>query len=233
MKVPGHYPSVSAGWVKKKLNKTSDIVLIDSRPKRKKYDKGHIPTAISIPDSQFKKLTGLLPQDKTELLVFYCGGLKCKLSHKSAKRAIDLGYTNVKVFSAGYPAWKKVAGASATASPVQIKSGKDEGSIDIEAFKKILKKSPQHVLLIDVRDPDEFATGSFKNAINMPSETVESKITSLPDEKPVVFVCSTGSRSGEAFYMVQDMRPNLKNVYYLEAEVTFNKDGSYKIVEPK
>jgi rhodanese-related sulfurtransferase len=230
LKVAGHYPSVSAEWVKKQVDNNADMVIIDSRPKRKKYDKGHVATAISIPDSQFNKLTDQLPQDKNKTLVFYCGGLKCPLSHKSAKKAIDLGYTNVKVFSAGYPAWKKVA---AEAAPAQVKAGKEEGSIAIASFKKILKENPESILLIDVRDPDEFATGAFKTAVNIPSEKVESKIGSLPSDKPVVFVCSTGSRSGEAFYMVQDMRPALKNVYYLEAEVTYNKDGSFKIVEPQ
>jgi rhodanese-related sulfurtransferase len=101
MKVSGNYPAVSADWVQKQIDKKTDMVLIDSRPKRKKYDKGHIPTAISIPDMKFDKMTAELPQDKDKLLVFYCGGYKCKLSHKSAKKAISLGYTKVKVFAAG------------------------------------------------------------------------------------------------------------------------------------
>ena len=209
------------------------MVLVDSRPKRAKYDKGHVPTAISIPDSQFDKLQDQLPQDKAKTLVFYCGGLKCPLSHKSAKKAIALGYTNVNVFSSGYPAWKEVAGASAaTAVPTQIKAGKEEGSIDIGVFENILKENPDSILLIDVRDPEEFAAGAFKTAVNVPSDKLEDEIKSLPSNKPIVFVCATGSRSGEAFYMVQDMRPDLKDVYYLEAEVTYNKDGSYKIVKP-
>jgi hypothetical protein len=32
--------------------------------------------------------------------------------------------------------------------------------------------------------------------------------------------------------MVQDLRPEMKSVYYLEGELTFNKDGSFKITEP-
>jgi hypothetical protein len=47
-----------------------------------------------------------------------------------------------------------------------------------------------------------------------------------------VFVCNTGARSGEAYYMVQDIRPQLKKVYYLEAETIYNKDGSVKITKP-
>ncbi len=82
---------------------------------------------------------------------------------------------------------------------------------------------------MDVRDTDEFATGHFKTAVNIPVDQLEEKVNSLPTDKPIVFVCSTGARSGESFYMLQDMRPELKKVYYLEAEVNFNPDGSYKI----
>jgi rhodanese-related sulfurtransferase len=229
MKVKGHYASVSVDYVKKKIDGKSDMVLVDARPKRKKYDKGHIPTAISIPDSQFAKLQHMLPQDKNKLLVFYCGGYKCKLSHKSAAKAIALGYTNVKVFSAGYPVWKEVAAAAA---PVQVKAGKEEGSIDIETFKKIMAQNPDSIMLIDVRDKDEFDTGSLKTAVNIPVDEMESKIKSLPLDKPVVFICGTGARSGECYYMVQDVRPEMKNVFYLDAEMTIHKDGSFELKKP-
>jgi hypothetical protein len=29
--------------------------------------------------------------------------------------------------------------------------------------------------------------------------------------------------------MIQDLRPELKNVFYLEAELTFNDDGTYAL----
>ena len=50
------------------------VMIIDSRPKRAKYDKGHIPGAISIPDSSFDKMTPQLPAQKDALLIFYCEG---------------------------------------------------------------------------------------------------------------------------------------------------------------
>ena len=53
MKVKGNYASVSVDFVKKQIDSNADMVVVDARPKRKKYDKGHIPTAISIPDTQF------------------------------------------------------------------------------------------------------------------------------------------------------------------------------------
>jgi rhodanese-related sulfurtransferase len=234
MKVAGNYPEVSVEWVKKQIDKKADMVVVDSRPKRKKFDKGHIPTAVSLPDMYWDKEKGKLPVDKDKLLVFYCGGFKCKLSHKSAKKAIAMGYTNVKVFSAGYPAWKAVAGdsAMASASSPKVKAGEEEGSIDIEYFKATITKSPESFHLIDVRDADEFATGSLKTALNLPVDNLEANIATLPSNKPVVFICGTGARSGESFYMVQDIRPEMKNVYYLDAEMTFNKDGSFTISKP-
>jgi hypothetical protein len=86
-----------------------------------------------------------LPEDKNKLVVFYCGGLHCKLSHKSAAKAITMGYTNVKVFSEGYPAWKAYAGsaASKTVAATAIKAGEEEGSIDHAEFKRLVSDSPE------------------------------------------------------------------------------------------
>lgn len=226
-----NYPAVSAEWVKRQIDKGADMVLVDSRPKRKKYDKGHIPTAISIPDMQFDDLKRQLPADKSRLVVFYCGGLHCKLSHKSAAKAIAMGYTNVKVFAEGYPAWVAYAGKASTtmASAASIKAGEEEGSIDHAEFKRLVNDSPEAILLIDVRDADEYKKGSLKTAVNIPIDNLEEKIKTLPEDKPIVFICGTGARSGEAFYMVQDVRPELKNVFYVDGEMTIKKDGSFTL----
>ena len=57
-----------------KVPQPEGAMIIDSRPYKPKYVNGHIPTAVSIPDSQFDKMTDKLPQDKNTLLIFYCGG---------------------------------------------------------------------------------------------------------------------------------------------------------------
>ncbi len=73
MKVKGSYAAVSVEYVSSQLL-TNEAFLVDARPKKAKYDKGHIPSAISIPDSDFDKLQGKLPAAKDMLLIFYCGG---------------------------------------------------------------------------------------------------------------------------------------------------------------
>jgi 3-mercaptopyruvate sulfurtransferase SseA len=57
-----------------KLPLSEEVMIIDSRPYKPKYAKGHIPTAVSIPHSQFDKMTAKLPADKNALLIFYCQG---------------------------------------------------------------------------------------------------------------------------------------------------------------
>ena len=52
----------------------ADTMIIDSRPKKAKFDKGYIPAAISLPDSKFDELQGNLPENKEALLIFYCEG---------------------------------------------------------------------------------------------------------------------------------------------------------------
>ena len=229
-----HYPAVSAEWVKSQIDGGKQMTLVDSRPKRAKYDKGHVPTAISIPDTYFDKQKDQLPTNKDQLVVFYCGGLHCKLSHKSAAKAIALGYTNVKVFAEGYPAWVAYAGkeSNQTVASTAIKAGSEEGSIDHSEFRRIVTEDPESIYLVDVRDADEFKKGSLKAAVNIPVDNLEDKIKTLPADKPIVFICGTGARSGESYYMVQDVRPELKNVFYLDGEMTIKSDGSFTLKKP-
>jgi rhodanese-related sulfurtransferase len=230
MAQPGAYASVSADYVAAKIaeNKT---LLVDSRPHKPTFEKGHIPTAVSIPDSQFDQLSGKLPRSLETPVIFYCGGLHCTLSHKSAARALVMGYKDVSVFDMGYPEWKARFGAAENMAAV--KAGEVEGSIDLERFKTLLEENPESMLLVDTRDADEFAKGHFKTAVNIPVADLEDKIPGFPADKPVVFVCSTGARSGEAYYMTRDVRESLTDVYYVEAQIGFKKDGTYTIKAPK
>jgi len=234
IQVPGNFAAVSTDWVKQQVTAKADVILIDSRPQQGKYDQGHIPGAISISDTQFDKLKDRLPADRDKTLVFYCGGLDCPLSSKSATKAIALGYTSVKVYPEGYPAWVAAAGTATVAKTAngELKTGKAEGTIDPMLFKKIMAENPAQVLLIDVRDKSEYDKGTLKTAINIPVDDLEKKIAALPSDRPIVFVCGTGARSGESYYMIKDLRPALKDVYYLDGELTIRKDGSYVLKEP-
>lgn len=223
----GNPPGISAAHLKKLIDKGEKMTLVDARPARK-FKKGAVPTAINISWTQFDKMTDQLPADKGELLIFYCGGYKCVLSAKSAARAAEMGYTNVALFQAGYPAWKEAYGDS---SGSLIKTGEEGGMLTIESFNRLLREKPDSVHLIDVRDQSEVdADGTFATARVLPVDQVEDEIESLPTDKPIVFFCSTGARSGEAYDMVRMVRDDLE-LYFLEAAVEFKKQ-EYPVVSP-
>jgi rhodanese-related sulfurtransferase len=233
----GNLHAVSVAYIKKLMDEKAPITLVDARPAARKYDLGHIPGAINLPDSQFDKLAKeKLPADKAAALYFYCDGLTCKLSNDSAMKAIAMGYTNVKVVPEGYPAWVAAYGPGPTAGAAQaavksapkIEAGKETGTISVASFERIYKEAPDTVYLIDVREPQEFATGTFKGALNFPINNLEKSIDKLPTDKPIVFFCGAGGRSGEAYDMVKLYKAELKTVF-LDAQIKWQKDGSYTI----
>ena len=71
-----YHDIVDTDFVKKHVTvpMAEDVMIIDARPKRPKYDKGHIPMAVNMPTSKFDKMVSILPENKNALLIFYCGG---------------------------------------------------------------------------------------------------------------------------------------------------------------
>jgi len=54
------------------------------------------------------------------------------------------------------------------------------------------------LLIIDVREPYEFAAGHIPQAINIPLGTLASHVVRLDQDKSFLLVCRSGNRSGQA-----------------------------------
>ena len=152
------------------------------------------------------------------------------------------GYTKVKLFQAGYPAWKEAYGAEQPAKAAaagsgaggapKVETGDEEGIITIASFNNLMKNHMDDFYWYDVRDPEEVeADGTYDKAVVMAVDEVEDRIDELPSDKPIIFFCSTGARSGEAYDLVKMKRESLK-VYFLDANVEFHKDGSMPTASP-
>lgn len=122
--------SVTVAQLAKKLESTkaarSTVAVFDANTEQTRADKGVIPTAVLLPSSSDYD-TALLPKSKSNEVVFYCAATKCSASHTAAQRAIEAGYTNVKVLPEGITGWLKAgkatqkikAAAAAPAPPAQ------------------------------------------------------------------------------------------------------------------
>jgi rhodanese-related sulfurtransferase len=241
-KSKGMNVAVSASHVKKQIDEKTNAVIIDARPARV-FAKGAIPGAINIPQAQFDKEANKLPADKATPLILYCGGLQCVLSEKAATQAKALGYTQVMTYPEGYPEWEKLYGAPAASlsagagkagatSASVLEPGKEKGSVSVASFEKVMQENPGSILVVDVRDEKEFKKAAIKGSINIPIDQLEKKMDSLPAGKPIVFVCGTGGRSGEAYDSVKLLRGDLQP-WFIDAETTFNADGSFVIKAKK
>ena len=74
--------------------------------------------------------------------------------------------------------------AMLTASP-EVKE------IDVEALERL---SPDAIVL-DVREPEEYAHGHVPGAINVPQADLASGLDELPRDRPILAICRGGSRS--------------------------------------
>ncbi len=224
--------------------KKGSVVLIDARP-YKKYLGATIPSSVSIPDTKVEGLVGRFPIDKTTKIITYCGGYHCGKSHVVARKLKSLGYTNVAVYAGGVPAWKK-AGKPTTGSKAKkapkteapktakmvagIMLGEDEGTVDGEWFKAKLNNLPANIQIVDVRSSEEFKAGALPGAINIEAGKLKAAelVSKLPKGKTIVFNCSAGARSMEAWDKAKEGKADMTKVYYFDANLDC-ADGKCKI----
>lgn len=85
--------------------------------------------------------------------------------------------------------------------------GSGEAYNEIDSTKTVeLVKETKETLVIDVRDTDAYAKGHLANAINIPFDEFEGKISDLEGYKDqtIVLICNTGNKSGKAGKMLVD-----------------------------
>lgn len=59
------------------------------------------------------------------------------------------------------------------------------------------------VLVVDVREPDEFAAGHIPGSVNLPLSRFDPAALPKPEGRTVVLSCRSGRRAGQALAMVE------------------------------
>jgi phage shock protein E len=64
---------------------------------------------------------------------------------------------------------------------------------------------PSSTLILDVRSPDEFASGHVPNAVNIPHDQLAGRLSEIDQyrEESVVVYCESGRRAGSATSVLQ------------------------------
>ncbi len=76
-------------------------------------------------------------------------------------------------------------------------------------------KGNENFILLDVRTPQEYASGHLEYAINIDynSSTFKQSLTTFDKDKTYLLYCRTGNRSSNAFKIMKEM--GFKKVYHM------------------
>lgn len=79
-----------------------------------------------------------------------------------------------------------------------------------------LQKQPD-VLLIDVREPDEYNAGHIPGVTLIPMGEVPDRLSEIPQDKTVIVTCRSGNRSGQITDFLREQ--GYKNVHNMQGGI--------------
>lgn len=143
----------------------NSAVVLDARPLRE-YAISHIPGAMNVAAkpgvpmstyvSDVAEVGRLLEGKKQTPLVLYCNGPYCGKSKRLAEELLAAGYTNVRRYQLGIPVWRALGGVTV---------------IEPDGLKYVAAND-QTAVFVDVREAEDFRSGSLPNARNIPRSGV-------------------------------------------------------------
>jgi phage shock protein E len=111
---------------------------------------------------------------------------------QSSNRTIIILIMAVLTLILGAVAWVSAENLNTTRSPLT-----PAALISPQEYQAQFVQASSHVL-IDVRTPEEYASGYIQNAINIPVESLQARLSEVPENTPVVVYCRSGNRSAAA-----------------------------------
>jgi rhodanese-related sulfurtransferase len=85
------------------------------------------------------------------------------------------------------------------------------GPTDVSVHE-LAAATAEGAVVVDVREPDEFARGHVPDAILMPLATVPVRYPELPRDEPLYLVCAVGARSMQAAQFLAQLGFDARNV---------------------
>jgi len=92
------------------------------------------------------------------------------------------------------PAPAVAASAATTPAPAAMAAA----PMSQEALLEHQSRHPDHLFVLDVRTPQEYAEGHVPGAVNVPYDQLASRLAEVPQDKDVVLYCKSGRRAGIA-----------------------------------
>lgn len=192
--------------------------LLDVRETSEWDANGYIEGAVNIPLREVADNLDMIPTDQP--IVVYCAAGQRGAMAMTVLQM--LGYEDVRNLAGGFNAWVAagydvVGGGEAAAAPVEVEVVLPEGTVmTADALQPIVFETVEtialsqgfatitedtlvsemdDVVIVDVREPNEYEGGHIEGAINLPIRELAQDLYMLPDfSEPIVVYCSAGHR---------------------------------------
>jgi rhodanese-related sulfurtransferase len=97
----------------------------------------------------------------------------------------------------------------------------EPGHITPEEGKALIQQGGD-LTVIDVRNPNEYVTAHYPDALNIPVNELETRLSEVPADKPVLVHCALGKRSERAYFILKEKRPDIKELYHVDGAPIFD-----------
>lgn len=178
-------PKISIEELKNKLDDNEDIILVDVQ-NTEDFINASIPTSISIPLIEIAQRYSELPKNK-EIIVNDAGG-NCQECSRAVEILRDNGFLDVKELSGGVIAWADAGYPVISGSEITFQNINSDGLLD-------LVDASEDVVIIDVRDKNEYNDSHIKGAIHIPFQGLSENIDDITKDKKIIIYDNLGNRS--------------------------------------
>lgn len=163
----------------KEQMKQPNAFVYDVRPPHI-YKEAHIMGAKPLPAPAFDKFKGTLPGDKNATILLY--GVGGCLSPTTSMNVKAMGYSNVRIYTAGFPDW----------------SQHEFGVTTMDWLKQAISEDIPHVL-VDLRSEKEVKAGHIQGAVGIPLADLEKNKVMFPSQKnaPIIFYGGDKEKAAE------------------------------------
>ena len=103
--------------------------------------------------------------------------------------------------------------------------------ISQEALLERQQKGDETLYVLDVRSPEEYASGHVPGAINIPYDQIAARIAEVPKDKDVVLYCKSGRRAGIAAEVLAGQGYN--RLQHLEGDIVAWVEKGRPLETPK
>ena len=157
-------------------------IVVDART-NEQFDEAHIPSAISASaqDTGFAtKVARAVPADAELIVVAASSGYEIE----AAELLAAVGLRVIGYLDGGMTAWRV--------------EGREVARIEILEPDGLATRldGDDPPLVLDVRDPGEFASGHIPGSVLIPYEELGERSDELPRDREIAVICSGGKRSG-------------------------------------